>query len=141
MSALLAVSIGLSVLGGGGGWDHALGESLNHEQQEAVRTYVEARRVLEAKERAGRGQRRPAGGVLALRRACESGGDYGAVSKSGKYRGAYQFDQGSWNSAARAAKRPDLVGVDPARASVADQDAMAVVWERVHGGDPWPNCP
>lgn len=32
------------------------------------------------------------GSGLAEIRACESSGDYGAVSASGKYRGAYQFD-------------------------------------------------
>src|SRR6476469_1746496 len=39
--------------------------------------------------------------------------------------GAYQFMPGTWNTNAAAAGRPDLVGVNPAAASPADQDAMA----------------
>lgn len=133
-----------------------LDDTLNHWQVEAnleaVRRWeaelarqAELERQRKAKLAAAKAARSSssggAGGNLAARRACEAGGDYGAVSSSGKYRGGYQFDQSSWNSAARHAGRPDLVGVDPAKASPADQDALARVWERVHGGDPWPNCP
>ena len=64
------------------------------------------------------------GGWAALRR-CESGGDYGAVSANGSYRGAYQFSRSTWNSVA-ARSHPHLVGVDPAAAAPADQDAMAL---------------
>ncbi|MEL7208753.1 MAG: transglycosylase family protein [Actinomycetota bacterium] len=39
-----------------------------------------------------------AGGSLASIRACESGGNYGAVSPNGQYRGAYQFDYQTWAS-------------------------------------------
>ena len=43
----------------------------------------------------------------------ESGGNYAAVSPDGSYMGAFQFSQPTWNIAARAAGRPDLVGVHP----------------------------
>jgi hypothetical protein len=78
------------------------------------------------------------GGWAALRR-CESGGDYGAVSASGAYRGAYQFSRSTWNSVA-ARNYPHLVGVDPAAAAPADQDAMALALYRSSGASPWPHC-
>ena len=78
------------------------------------------------------------GGWAALRR-CESGGDYGAVSANGSYRGAYQFSRSTWNSVA-ARSRPHLVGVDPAAASPADQDAMALALYNSSGSSPWPHC-
>lgn len=72
-------------------------------------------------------------------RACESGGNYGAVSSSGTYRGAYQFNQGTWNGVA-SRHRSRLVGVDPAGASVADQDYMAWMLYTERGTQPWPVC-
>lgn len=80
------------------------------------------------------------GDFLACTRAHESdsAGGYRAVSPSGMYRGAYQFSQSTWNAtAAQYAGRPDLVGVDPASASPADQDAMAAALYAVAGNGPW----
>ena len=71
-----------------------------------------------------------AGGDLASIRACESGGDYGAVS--GQYRGAYQFDQQTWESVGGSG--------DPAAASPAEQDARASALKAQRGSSPWPNC-
>lgn len=62
---------------------------------------------------------------------------YGAINPSGTYRGAYQFSRSTWNNTANHAGRPDLVGVDPAAASVADQDAMALHLYEWQGNDPW----
>lgn len=77
---------------------------------------------------------------LARIRACESNNNYSAVSSTGKYRGAYQFGRPTWDSSARGAGRPDLVGVDPAAAAPADQDALAY-WLYVNGGPQhWPVC-
>ncbi len=67
----------------------------------------------------------------------ESGGNYGAVSPDGLYMGAFQFSQPTWNTAARAAGRPDLVGVPPNRASKADQDTVAVALYALDGERPW----
>ena len=80
-----------------------------------------------------------AGGALASIRACESGGNYGAVSSSGQYRGAYQFDRQTWNGVA-ARHAPSLVGQDPAAAAPADQDAMASALMSERGSSPWPVC-
>ena len=69
---------------------------------------------------------------LAGIRACESGGDYGAVSSSGKYRGAYQFDQQTWESVGGSG--------DPADASAAEQDRRAAALQQQRGSSPWPSC-
>lgn len=67
----------------------------------------------------------------------ESGGNYGAVSPGGQYMGAFQFSQSTWNVAAQAAGRPDLVGVPPNLASKADQDTLAVTLYALDGEAPW----
>jgi hypothetical protein len=72
-------------------------------------------------------------------RNCESGGDYSIVSSSGRYRGAYQFGRSTWDSVAER-NNPLLVGVDPAAASAAEQDAMALALYREAGAGPWPVC-
>jgi hypothetical protein len=77
------------------------------------------------------------GGFLACVRQRESGGDYGAVNRHSGTAGAYQFMPGTWNSTASSAGRPDLVGVNPAAASPADQDAMAQHLYATRGASPW----
>ena len=67
----------------------------------------------------------------------ESGGNYAAVSPDGLYMGAFQFAQPTWDTAASAAGRPDLVGVPPNRASKADQDTVAVALYALDGQRPW----
>jgi hypothetical protein len=64
-------------------------------------------------------------------------GGYQAVSPGGMYRGAYQFDRGTWNSASQIAGRPDLVGADPATVAPADQDLVAMALFHVRGHSPW----
>ena len=67
----------------------------------------------------------------------ESDGNYAAVSPGGTYRGAWQFDQATWDSNAASSGRPDLVGLDPASAAQADQDQIAHdTWQR-RGNQPW----
>lgn len=73
-----------------------------------------------------------AGGNLAAIRACESSGNYGAVSADGLYRGAYQFDRPTWQSVGGSG--------DPAAASPAEQDARASQLWSERGSNPWPNC-
>ena len=62
---------------------------------------------------------------------------YAAVNPSGTYRGAYQFSRSTWDNTARYVGRLDLVGVDPAQASVADQDALAWALYQWQGAAPW----
>lgn len=73
-----------------------------------------------------------AGGNLAAIRACESGGNYSAVSPGGTYGGAYQFDRQTWQSVGGSG--------DPAAASPAEQDARASQLLSQRGSNPWPNC-
>ncbi len=65
-------------------------------------------------------------------RDCESGGNYQAVSPSGLYRGAFQFDLGTWATVGGSG--------DPAAASPAEQDHRAQVLWSQRGPSPWPIC-
>lgn len=67
----------------------------------------------------------------------ESGGNYGAVSSSGTYRGAWQFDQQTWDSNAAASGRDDLVGQDPAAVDPGSQDQVAAATYSARGSQPW----
>jgi hypothetical protein len=71
-------------------------------------------------------------GHLECIRQCESHGDYGAVSASGAYRGAYQFDQTTWEAVGGTG--------DPAAAAPAEQDLRAQILYEQSGSSPWPNC-
>ena len=64
--------------------------------------------------------------------ACESGGDPGAVSPDGTYRGKYQFDQQTWQSVGGSG--------DPAAAPEAEQDKRAAMLQAQSGSSPWPVC-
>jgi hypothetical protein len=63
---------------------------------------------------------------------CESGGDPTAVSADGRYRGKYQFTRATWRAMGGSG--------DPARASEATQDRMALALYRARGLSPWPAC-
>jgi hypothetical protein len=63
---------------------------------------------------------------------CESGGEPTRVSRSGRYRGKYQFDQRTWESVGGTG--------DPAAASEAEQDARAARLYVERGSQPWPTC-
>ena len=65
-------------------------------------------------------------------RFCESRHDYQAVSPSGIYRGAYQFDYTTWRSVGGAG--------NPAAAPPAEQDARARELYALRGHQPWPVC-
>lgn len=80
--------------------------------------------------RAGRTVR--SGDPLARIRACESGSNYQARSASGRYRGAYQFDRGTWASVGGSG--------DPAAAPPAEQDQRARMLHARSGGAAWPVC-
>jgi hypothetical protein len=64
---------------------------------------------------------------------CESGGDPTAVSRSGRYRGKYQFSMATWQALGGEG--------DPAEASEWLQDRLALKLYRRSGTAPWPNCP
>jgi resuscitation-promoting factor RpfB len=64
---------------------------------------------------------------------CESGGDPRAVSSNGLYRGKFQFSRETWKAVGGR-------GSDPAKASEAHQDRMALRLYRQRGVAPWPAC-
>jgi hypothetical protein len=63
---------------------------------------------------------------------CESGGNPRAVSPSGRYRGKFQFDYGTWYSVGGTG--------DPAKAPEWRQDKLALKLYHERGTAPWPNC-
>ncbi len=73
----------------------------------------------------------PAAKWAALRR-CESTDNYTAVSPSGVYRGAYQFDIPTWQTVGGLG--------DPAHAPPEEQDARARELYARRGHAPWPIC-
>ena len=72
-------------------------------------------------------------------RMCESTDNYQAVNPSGKYRGAYQFDQPTWDGVAER-HFPWLVGLDPIDVDPWWQDAMTRALWSERGRQPWPQC-
>jgi hypothetical protein len=64
---------------------------------------------------------------------CESGSNPRAVSPGGQYRGKYQFSLETWHNLGGNG--------DPADASEAEQDRIALKLYRRSGTAPWPNCP
>ncbi len=65
-------------------------------------------------------------------RQCESSGNYRAVSPSGRYRGAYQFDLRTWESVGGTG--------DPAAAPPEEQDLRARILYERRGARAWPHC-
>jgi hypothetical protein len=64
---------------------------------------------------------------------CESGGDAAAVSPSGRYRGAFQFSQPTWEAAGGSG--------DPIDASYDEQKRIAIAWAGVvEPSSQWPVC-
>jgi len=76
---------------------------------------------------------------LARLRQCESTDNYQAISPSGTYRGAYQFDQTTWDDVA-GRHFEWLVGLDPIDAEPWWQDAMTRALWSERGRQPWPIC-
>jgi len=77
----------------------------------------------------GGGGSRCGGNALECIKQCESHGDYGAVSSNGQYRGAYQFQQSTWESVGGTG--------DPAAAPPEEQDARAQILYDQAGSAPW----
>jgi hypothetical protein len=64
-------------------------------------------------------------------------GGYRAVGAGGRYRGAYQFDQVTWNGIAHHAGREEWVGVPPDDAPPGVQDFFALALYRWQGASHW----
>ena len=77
---------------------------------------------------AGTASADPSASAWASLRQCESSGDY-SINTGNGYFGAYQFDQGTWNSVGGSGS--------PADASPAEQDYRALYLYRMRGWEPW----
>jgi hypothetical protein len=73
-----------------------------------------------------------AGGHLASIAQCESGGNPGAVSADGQYKGLYQFDDQTWQSVGGSGSAN--------QASAAEQTMRAQTLMNQRGSNPWPVC-
>jgi hypothetical protein len=67
----------------------------------------------------------------------DTAGGYGAVSSSGTYRGAYQFQQTTWDSAVSGAGFGEYAGVPADQVPPEVQDAAAAHLYSVSGNNPW----
>ena len=76
---------------------------------------------------------------LARLRDCESDGNYQSVSANGRFRGAYQFNQATWDGVANR-HFGWLEGLDPASVEPWWQDSMARALWSESGARPWPHC-
>jgi hypothetical protein len=65
-------------------------------------------------------------------RMCESSNRPNAVSRTGKYRGLYQFDLPTWKSVGGKG--------DPAKATRAEQHKRAMILYSKRGWQPWYHC-
>jgi hypothetical protein len=71
----------------------------------------------------------------------ESGGNYRIASRTGKYRGAYQFNANLARHTAKKMGRPDLARKPINRWSRFEQDkAFWVVWNNGRGRGHWPTA-
>jgi hypothetical protein len=66
---------------------------------------------------------------------------WAAYNAEGPYFGAYQYTQTTWNTAASAVGRADLVGLEPMEPYVSrwDQDAVTLAYHKLVGDGPWGN--
>ncbi len=150
---LLALLFPAAALAAGGGGGNRDATAVGQAQPVAMATlrrpivrfqhvvHVLAHRIAAEEEAAARRQRRerfaqlPGGVSMATLEsiaACESGGDPGAVSSDGTYRGKYQFDYGTWESVGGHG--------DPAAAPEDEQDYRAALLYSRSGSSPWPVC-
>ena len=83
----------------------------------------------------------PSEALLGCIRKYETGGGTdtrGNYASNGRYKGAYQFDQRTWDAAARSSVHTDWYGRNPATAPHEIQDSMASHLYRQRGLQPWP---
>jgi len=67
----------------------------------------------------------------------DTAGGYGAVSSGGSYRGAYQFQQSTWDAAVAGAGYGEYAGVPADQVPPEVQDAAAAHLYSVSGNNPW----
>jgi len=101
----------------------------------ATRRALKLRPFSSSSVRRGKPKSAPGSTPAVLQRIaqCESGGDPTVVSRNGQYFGKYQFSKSTW-------KAQGGQGANPAEASEAEQDRVALKLYKAQGTDPWPTC-
>lgn len=81
--------------------------------------------------------------LLTARMRCESGssGGYNLATTGNGYWFSMQWDIAAWRGSGGRMRNGRPVGVWSRQPSKLEQRFRAVVWDRRHGGDPWPSCP
>lgn len=81
--------------------------------------------------------------TLRARMRCESGshGGYELDTTGNGFWFAHQLEPRAWVGAGGRVRDGRPVGVWTTHPSRLEQDYRIIVWERIHGGDPNPNCP
>ena len=97
-----------------------------------LREFRRAQHRRDARERRRRYQSVAVPPQLEAIAACESGGDPGAVSSTGAYRGKYQFSYATWAAVGGSG--------DPAAAPESEQDYRAALLYQRSGPGQWPVC-
>ena len=100
-------------------------------RQQRAQQQERERQQARASAQASSGGSPSAAAWLALR-MCESGNNYQAVSRDGRYMGAYQFDQSTWNWMGGTGR--------PHHAAPEEQDLRALLLYQRRGAAPWPVC-
>lgn len=82
-------------------------------------------------------------GLLRARARCETGshGMYRLSTTGNTYWFAHQMNVAAWIGAGGHMRDGRPVGVWTTQPTRLEQDYRTVRWDRMHGGDPWPNCP
>jgi hypothetical protein len=82
-------------------------------------------------------------GLLRARMNCESGnhGGYELATTGNGFWFSMQWEPRAWYGSGGRQRRGRPAGVWTMQPSPLEQNYRAVVWDRRHGGDAWPNCP
>ena len=113
-------------------FEHFLASIEDKEAEQELSRAINRERLAQARASAPSLEEAGGGDARSQLRNCESGGNYQAISASGKYRGAYQFDQRTWEA---------VGGVgDPIDAPPEEQDLRARILYSRSGNRPWPVC-
>ena len=82
-------------------------------------------------------------GTIRARAFCESGGHglYKLRTTGNGFWFAFQFNIAAWVGSGGRFRDGEPVGWKSKQPTALEQKVRMIRWERIHGGDAWPNCP